>query len=263
MSDQTVLHDTTRRMLADQIDKGDPVLLTRWREASDRVFATASGRPDAYQGATRLVGLLLRDLQLGQPDPAALAQRWQQREDLLRAVLGALPAEDRLTAGLPLPADQVLGAAFATAHPAALERARCRARAAVLARARSVPGDASETPSGQGGSTGGSTGGWIVDEQPGDWLVIEESGHYDGDPFVPYQRLEVDASGGALLISTAPDESMTGCLHQVLALRLDPGSGRLSEPVEGGFEITVVTAAERERRAWLLRTGADPAGRPI
>jgi hypothetical protein len=96
------------------------------------------------------------------------------------------------------------------------------------------------------------------------WVVLEESGEQHGDPFDPYQRLEVEVSTGrAVYVTTVPDESFTGVLHEVALLTVDLGDGRVREAeVDAGLPGPPPSRHEdwvaRERRVDQLRGGPPP-----
>ncbi len=101
-------------------------------------------------------------------------------------------------------------------------------------------------------------------ERGAPWVVLEESGEPHGDPFSPYQRLEVEVSTGrAVYVTTVPDDSFTGVLHEVALLNVDLGDGRVRDTtVDAGLPSAPPSRHEdwvaRERRVDQLRGGPPP-----
>jgi hypothetical protein len=87
------------------------------------------------------------------------------------------------------------------------------------------------------------------------WVVVEESGDPDGDPFLPYSRLEVTSAGGrGVLVTTAADDAYRGVTHHVRRVRLDPGTGEVvADPDEAGLQ-TFPDATSRDEAAARLRS---------
>ena len=97
------------------------------------------------------------------------------------------------------------------------------------------------------------------------WVVLEESGEPHGDPFAPYQRLEVEVSTGrAVYVTAVPDDSFTGVLHEVALLQVDLGDGRVRDAaVDAGQPGSPPPSRHedwvtRERRVDQLRGGPPP-----
>ncbi len=223
MGDPRDVHHPTRDVAAAAAG-----LAFAWGQAADRAFASALDRPDAYQRTSRLVAALLAALRDRGRGLAPLLEAWEGRQRLLDEVVAA---DDHLTvAGID--PDAAAGAAFAMRYREALEEHAAEQRLAALAAA---PGDG--------------------------WVVLEEQGPADGDPFVPYRRLEADPSSGrALLVTTRPDETMTACVHAVDELRLDPATGALHAPGETAAAAQeFATAADREAYVETLKHGGPIA----
>jgi len=87
------------------------------------------------------------------------------------------------------------------------------------------------------------------------WVVVEESGDPEGDPYRPYSRLEVAVTTGrGQLLSTAPDEDYRGVMHAVRRVRLDMDTGEVVEDPDDPGEISYPDAAAREAAAALFRS---------
>lgn len=187
---------------------GVPAAVTQdWRRGEEQLYAAALGSPDGYARTVQLVGRTLQHLRAVAPDAGTL---------LAAAARGAALVPDLAEeGGRPERVDleRVAQAALAlrhrelTAAQAALDRVR------VLGAER---------------------------ERGGTWVVLSESGDPAGDPVRPYRRLEADArSGRALLVTTAPDEDLRGCVHAVEALHVDLASGALGEARATGVAATM------------------------
>ena len=88
--------------------------------------------------------------------------------------------------------------------------------------------------------------------------MLEESGSSGGDPFVPYRRVEAEPSTGrALLVTTRPDDTFTGCVHEVVTGHIDVRSGALrwDGATDGGGGSCADTAS-REALASALKRGS-------
>jgi hypothetical protein len=89
--------------------------------------------------------------------------------------------------------------------------------------------------------------------------VAEESGDPEGDPFLPYTRLDVEvATGRAVLVTTLPDDDLRGVVHGVRAVQLDLQSGAVRSDPERPDVATYPDAAARDAAA----ARALPGGRP-
>jgi hypothetical protein len=91
------------------------------------------------------------------------------------------------------------------------------------------------------------------------WVVVEESGAPDGDPFLPYTRVEVEASTGrALLVTATPDEEYRRVEHRVRGVRLDTATGEIVDDPAAAPGTTHADAAAREAAAARFRD--EPGG---
>lgn len=196
-----------------------------WVATSERAFAAALHQPDVYVRTTRLVSAITQELRRRGRGVGPLLEAWQGRHELVRGVAdsdGALTVDG-------LDAEAIAGAAFAMRYREVLEEITLDDRLAALA----------------------------AGPRDGGWLVLEESGHAPGDPFVPYRRLEADSrTGRALLVTTRPDETFTSCVHVVEQGVVDLETGRLTadaagEPGNAAHEVG--TAEEREALVERLR----------
>ena len=88
-----------------------------------------------------------------------------------------------------------------------------------------------------------------------DWVVLQESGDWAGDPFLPYRRLEAHATTGqALLVTATPTDDFRTCQHAVEVVRVDLGTGRVDEPVTTDPTLfRCLASADREARVAALR----------
>lgn len=168
----------------------------RWADASERAFAAGPANPAVYAGTIRLVRAVVDTLREDEASAAALLAAWDARSELVASVTAA----DDLVTTDGLEVELVVAAAFAMRHHEVLaETTRARRR---------------ET---------------LADHGAVGWAILEESGPHQGDPFVPYRRLEVDAgTGRAILATTHPDDTFTATIHRVEQLSFDRSSGQLT-----------------------------------
>lgn len=189
-----------------------------WNRIAEGLFGSALSRPDIYQRVTTIIGLtatLLRDRHAGAEELLAVCDA---PDNLIADVLAANPHVS--LEGLD--AAQLVAGACAMRYREVVEESAALARKNALAAG-----------------------------EPDEWVVLAESGPSDGDPFLPYRRLEGHrATGLAIAVGTRPDDSFTDCIHSVDVLRIDPASGALgSAPVGTELSFECVTAAEREENA--------------
>ena len=197
-------------------------LAASWRSAETQLFGAVLELPDLYRHVVAMVGDTVDRLRRLGPSTAALLNA--------APTVGAL-VSDSLEARGPagrIDPDLVGRAALALRHrEVAAEQASAR-RVRLLAAARA--GQLS-------------------------WVVLEESGDWAGDPFMPYRRLEADATTGqALLVTAGPDDDFRACQHAVQRLRVDVHTGRVEEsgsPDGGLFRCRL--PADREAHAVALR----------
>lgn len=212
----------------EQTARGQPSIETlarHWRAAADQVFTAAVHDPQAYIRATRLVGAVAAHLRAMGRGAAPLTAAWSRHREI---VLRVTADDDLLTTeGLDLTA--VAAAAFAVRHREVAQEIAAEARREAIAQLPSAA-----------------------------WSVLEEHGYAPGDPFVPYRRIEVHpATGRALLVTTAPDESYSACTHQVEVLTIDMPTGEITAPGDASGQTLVRQfAAESEREAYVAELKA-------
>lgn len=195
-------------------------LAARWDSSLERVFATGPSQPEHYQRATGAVGILVQKVRERATGCEELLELWQDRMTLVEEVSGLLPAGADTTL--------CLEAAFAMHHPVAREADASRRRAESL---RSS-GDA--------------------------WVTLDESGDFDGSPFIPYRRLTARAtSGTAIMVATEPDERLVDTIHRVEVFDIDPRTGRIGAAHEGEA-VTFASAEAREEHVHSLQAGTTP-----
>ena len=197
------------------------LLAVSWEQAEARLYPAVLERPDLYQRIIRLVRATADRLRLLGPATSTLVAAAERGPELVAAV-----ADDH---GLPVAElDLTL-----LAHAAlALRYRELRGEQAVRRRLRRV----------EESRTAGAA-----------WVVVEESGDAEGDPFLPYTRLEVAvASGRGVLVTAAPDEEYRRAVHRVRRVRLDLGTGVVDDdedPDAGSFP----DAAARDAAAAVVR----------
>lgn len=193
-----------------------------WQAASEHAFGSALLHPEAYQRTALLAGALLRRLREEGPGPAALVAAWGRR-GLLLDEMQAADARLEITGANP---ELVAGAAFAMRYHEVVDEISAAQRLYRIA--TEVPRDG--------------------------WVVLEESGSSDGDPFVAYRRVEAEPSTGrALLVTTRPDDTFTGCVHEVVSGHLDLLSGALRWDEDAARSRSSPDATSREAAASALR----------
>jgi hypothetical protein len=85
------------------------------------------------------------------------------------------------------------------------------------------------------------------------WVVLEESGDWAGDPYLPYRRLEVHVpTGRVVAVTTTLEEDFRTVRHAVAEARLDLQTGAVVETDQAergpsSRPTTHVDAADRER----------------
>jgi hypothetical protein len=85
------------------------------------------------------------------------------------------------------------------------------------------------------------------------WVVLEESGDWAGDPYVPYRRVEVHVpTGRVVAVTTTLEEDFRTLSHGVAEARLDLQTGAVVETDLMGWgpsspPTTHADAADRER----------------
>lgn len=209
----------------DADDEPVPALVAAsWQRAETLAYSTVTERPDLYQAIVRLVRLTADHLRLLGPGTSALLSASERGGELVAAV-----ADDSGIPAWDLDLEVVAGAALA------LRYREVRAEQAARRRLRRI----------EEGSAAGET-----------WVVVEEAGAREGDPFLPYSRLEVEiASGKGLLVSATPDDDYRGVLHQIRAVRLDLATGAVAEDPSAPEVSSYPDAASRDGAAADLRRG--------
>jgi hypothetical protein len=198
-------------------------LAVDWQTASEHAFGSVLLQPEVYQRTALLVGALLRRLREEGPGPAVLVGAWDRR----RALVDELQTADPRLRGAGGNLELVAGAAFAMRYREVVDEINAAQRLSRIA---------AEVPS-------------------AGWVVLEESGESDGDPFMPYRRVEAEPSTGrALLVTTRPDDAFTGCVHEVVPGRLDLLSGALHWDEDAGTGAS--DPASREATAAALKQAA-------
>ena len=91
------------------------------------------------------------------------------------------------------------------------------------------------------------------------WVVIEESGDPVGTAWAPYRRIEVRSdTGRGVLVTTEPDDDLTGVVHRVQAIVVDLATGEVTtygEPASPATRHADATA--RERAVDDLKSASD------
>ncbi len=191
-------------------------LAASWDQAEARLYPAVTTRPDLYQRVLTIVRLTVDRLRALGPSTGALLAAAEQGAGLVTEVMG----EAGLSA-YELDLDMLARAALAMRHREVAAQQVARRRLRSVAQAHR---------SGQ------------------EWVVLEERGFSEGDPFVPYTRLEVEVgTGRALVVTTRADEDFRAAVHAVEQLRLDLDTGSMEE-LEGGDVARTLhaTAADRE-----------------
>jgi hypothetical protein len=206
----------------------DPVpalVAAAWQRAETLAYSTVTERPDLYQEVVRLVRRTADHLRLLGPGTSALLSAHDRGPELVAAV-----AEDSGIPAWDLDLGVVAGAALA------LRYREVRAEQAARRRLRRI----------EEGSAAGQA-----------WVVLEEAGAREGDPFLPYERLEVEvATGRAILVTAEPDDDYRGCAHRVRRVRLDLGTGAVGADAEDPDAVAFADAEAREHAVDRLRGDA-------
>jgi len=180
------------------------LLASSWEQAEARLYPTVLERPDLYQRIVQLVRATADHLRLLGPGTSDLVAAAQRGPELVAAVVddSGIPATE---VDLGLLAQAAL----------AMRYRELRGEQAARRRLRRVE---------EGRAAGAA------------WVMVEESGDPDGDPYRPYSRLEVATTGGhALLVRTVPDDDYRLVTHHVHRVRLDLATGEVVEdPAESG-----------------------------
>jgi hypothetical protein len=213
----------------DRDDGPVPTLLAAsWEQAEARLYPAVLERPDLYQRSIRLVRATADHLRLLGPGTSALVAAAERGPELVAAV-----ADDNASPVSELDLGLLARAALALRYRELRGEQVVRRRLRRVAEARAA-GD--------------------------DWVVVEESGDADGDPFLPYTRLEIGvASGRGVLVTAAPDEEYRRVVHGLRRVRLDLATGEVvddgADPHLGPYR----DAAARDAAAAAVRAELEGA----
>jgi hypothetical protein len=194
-----------------------PSVLRSWDEAEARLFPLVMAQPELYQQALGAVQQLLERLRETCQDLPALLAAHERGGDLL--------------AGAEVPgvrAGVIAAAACATRYRELVAQLAAAGRLEALARARA-----------KGLS----------------WTVAEENGRPERAPYLPYQRVEAEpGTGRAVIVSIAPDETLSRAVYRLDEGQIDLASGalRIGDPLGTYLDPDECAAA-------LRRTQAGPA----
>ena len=208
----------------DPDDGPAPTLLTAaWQQAETRLYPAVMDRPDLYQRIVRLVRLTADSLRPLGPGTTALVAAAGRGGALVAAT-----ADDAAIPTAELDLDLVAGAAVALRYRELRAEQAARRRLRRLAEGRAAGHD---------------------------WVVVDETGEPDGDPFIPYSRLEVHtATGRALLVTATPDDEFRDVHHEVRPVRLDPETGEVTEDPAAPEPARFQDAEQRDAFAAAQRT---------
>lgn len=193
-----------------------------WLQAEAQLYPAVTERPDLYQRIILLVRSTVDRLRELGPSTSALLASADRGAELVAEVVD----ESGVTAA-ELDLDLVARAALAMRYREVCGEQSLLRRLRLIAEARRA-------------------------RQP--WVVIEEGGHSEGDPFLPYHRLEVEVNTGrALLVSAIADDAFRDVHHTVQAVQINLGNGVVQEIATGEPAVTFPDAAAREARASAMR----------
>jgi hypothetical protein len=199
-----------------------PVLAASWQQAEQAAYSTVTERPDLYERVIRLVRLTADHLRLLGGGTGALVAAAERGPDLVSAVV-----EDSGISPGDMDLDVLARAALALRYREVRGEQAALARLHRLATARAA----------------GSA-----------WTAVEEYGAPEGDPYLPYSRLEVEVgTGRGVLVTTVPDDEYRGVVHQVRAASLDLASGAVQPDPDAARVGTYPDAGAREAAAARLR----------
>lgn len=220
--------DDPRALLRDD-DPVPLVLTSSWDQAEAKLYPAVTTRPDLYQRVLTIVARTVERLRGLGPSTGALLAAAERGPDLVAEVL----AEHGLSAH-ELDLDLLARAALAMRYREVSAEQAARRRLRLVAE----------------GHRAGQR-----------WVVVEERGDREGDPFMPYQRLEVEvATGRALLVTARGDGEFRHVLHAVEELRVDLATGAVDEPAGGSVAPSSHPGhAEREAHVAALKRGPEIA----
>lgn len=211
----------------------DPVpleLTSSWDQAEAKLYPAVTTRPDLYQRVLTIVARTVERLRGLGPSTGALLVAAERGPELVSEVM----AEHGLSA-YELDLDLLARAALSMRHREVTAEQAARRRLRLVAE----------------GHRAGRR-----------WVVVEERGASEGDPFMPYSRLEVEvATGRALLVTARGDDEFRHVLHAVEELRVDLSSGGVSEP-EGGGAVATPHASAAGREEDVAARQRDETGPP-
>lgn len=221
--------DDDRTGLLRDDDPVPMVLSSSWDQAEAKLYPAVTTRPDLYQRVLTVVARTVERLRGLGPSTGALLAAAERGPELVSDVM----AENGLSA-YELDLDLLARAALAMRHREVLAEQGARRRLRLIAQGRR---------SGQR------------------WVVVEERGARDGDPFQPYQRVEVEVlTGRALLVTARGDDEFRTVLHAVEEVRVDLATGALTEaPGDGAASASHRTALAREDDATARKQQPDGA----
>jgi hypothetical protein len=201
-----------------------------WRTVETRLFAALVSRPDLYRDVTMLVGTTVDRLRRLGPTTSALLEASATITALVHEVL-----EESGLRSAEIHSDVVGRAALAMRHREVVGEQATARRRDLLAAARA---------------------------RGTDWVVLEEVGEREGDPLVPYRRLEAEAATGrALLVTATPDDDFRSSRHAVEELHVDLDTGVVEEarnPAQTPHRHS--SADDREACATTLRECRSRSG---
>lgn len=206
-----------------------PTLLAlSWEQAEAQLYPAVLERPDLYQRSIRLVRATADHLRLLGPGTSALVAAAERGPELVAAV-----ADDSGASASGLDLGLLARAALALRYRELRSEQALRRRLRRVAEARAA----------------GAA-----------WVVLEESGDPDGDPFLPYSRLEVAvASGRGVLVTAAPDEDYRRVVHGLRRVRLDLATGEVVDDDPGPDLAPHRDAAARDAAAAAARAELEGA----
>ena len=193
-----------------------------WQQAEAQLYPAVTERPDLYQHIVLLVRRTVDRLREQGSSTSALLAAADRGAELVAEVV-----DESGVSAYELDLDLVARAALAMRYR------EVRGEQALLRRLRLIA---------EGRRAGQS------------WVVTEEAGHAEGDPFLPYRRLEVEVdTGRALLVSATPDDDFRDVRHIVQVVHVDLDSGVVRDSRGGEPAATLPDAAAREARASAIR----------
>lgn len=220
------------------------VLGPQWLAAAQDAFSGMAQSPERYMAAARLVAGRLERLRALPPGPGAGRAagpdgdlRDGDDEAAASALVTAWDTREPAAGDLALPVtpaerNALTATAFAIRYGEVTDWLTLRDRRRAMAAAAA----------GSGG-----------------WVVLEESGHEAGDPFIAYRRLEVDCvTGLGVLVATRPDVGYTRAIHEVRLVSVAPLTGELNDDFPDSYwEFS--SSKEREEHVAALRSRTGPA----